>query len=246
MINQLKYLITLQDLDSKILTIKSKLDEIPTRLEKADLLLRESQGSYNIIKKQLDELEKKKRAKEKELEVINDKIQKLKNRTSEIKTNKEYQAHLKEIENVEKERSDIEDEILNIMIDIDSVTKQLKDEEKKLNLEKEKIKNVKEQIQKEKQDMEYELSNVKTSRNELMEKIDQELYEQYINLLETCNGLAVTEAINEVCQGCNMNIPPQLFVELKKNENIITCPQCHRILYYKNRLSPQNDTPNTN
>jgi predicted nucleic acid-binding Zn-ribbon protein len=30
-----------------------------------------------------------------------------------------------------------------------------------------------------------------------------------------------------------MNIPPQLFVEIKKNEKIIQCPQCNRILYWK-------------
>ena len=35
-------------------------------------------------------------------------------------------------------------------------------------------------------------------------------------LLEKCNGLAVVEARDEICQGCNMNIPPQMFVELRK------------------------------
>jgi predicted nucleic acid-binding Zn-ribbon protein len=56
-------------------------------------------------------------------------------------------------------------------------------------------------------------------------------------LLEICAGLAVIEVKDEICQGCNMNIPPQLFVELKKNEEIYNCPHCRRIIFYKNSTS---------
>jgi len=63
--------------------------------------------------------------------------------------------------------------------------------------------------------------------------IDKDVYNQYVQLMESSNAIAVIEAKNEVCQGCNMNIPPQLFVEIKKNDTIINCPQCRRILFYK-------------
>ena len=45
--------------------------------------------------------------------------------------------------------------------------------------------------------------------------------------------MALAEARGEACSGCYMSIPPQVFVNVKKNENIITCPNCGRILYYK-------------
>jgi predicted nucleic acid-binding Zn-ribbon protein len=45
----------------------------------------------------------------------------------------------------------------------------------------------------------------------------------------------VVEARDEICQGCNMNMPPQMFVELKKNAEIIQCLQCERILYWKEK-----------
>ncbi len=46
-------------------------------------------------------------------------------------------------------------------------------------------------------------------------------------------GLAVAEVIDEICQGCFLHIPPQLYVEIKLNQTIKYCPQCGRILYYK-------------
>ena len=58
-------------------------------------------------------------------------------------------------------------------------------------------------------------------------------YLGYVELMKSLNALAVTEVRDEVCQGCHMNIPPQLFVEIKKKDKLIQCPQCRRILYYK-------------
>jgi len=50
-------------------------------------------------------------------------------------------------------------------------------------------------------------------------------------LRDSGDGVAVTTARNELCSGCDMNIPPQLYVEIRKNEEILQCPQCRRILY---------------
>ncbi len=231
---QLRGLIELQEIDSKILDIKRILDNIPFRISEAEKPLKDLQSSLEVIKQKLASLEKEKRNKELQLDDTNEKINKLKSRFKEIKTNKEYQAYLKEIELLEKERYKIEDDILIAMEEIDIISKQLKLEEDKQKKEKEKIESFKNSIKQEKTEREEELKKFKELRMRLVEKLDEEIYDQYINLLETYNGLAVVEAENEICQGCNMNIPPQLFVELKKNEDIIRCPQCRRILYYKN------------
>src|SRR4030043_50165 len=166
---QIKCIVELQRIDSNILDRKHMMDVIPSKITKAEQPLKESRLALDKTKQRLGSLEKKKRDKEDELDGINEKIKKLKARIAEIKTNKEYQAHLKEIESVEKERYTVEDEILFVMEEIDASSKEIE-----------------------------------------------------------------TEAKEEICQGCNMNIPPQLFVEIKKNEEIINCPQCRRILYYKN------------
>ncbi|MGH7828550.1 MAG: C4-type zinc ribbon domain-containing protein [Candidatus Binatia bacterium] len=39
-----------------------------------------------------------------------------------------------------------------------------------------------------------------------------------------------------MCQGCYMNIPPQLWNEILKNERLNLCPSCHRILYSKSAI----------
>jgi uncharacterized protein len=167
------------------------------------------------------------------LDDAGEKIRKLKARTSEIKTNKEYQALLKEIESVEKERRSVEDEILAAMEETEAFSRLLKEEDVKFAVESAKVEEVKRKIEEERSVLGADLAEARAMRKGVAESVDPEVYGEYIKLMENCGGQAVVEAKEEICQGCNMNIPPQLFVEIKKNEEIIQCPQCRRILFYK-------------
>lgn len=231
---QLKLLINLQEIDTKILTAKRMIDKIPQKINELETPFKEALNSFNLFKQRIENLDKKKREKEHQLDDIGEKIKKLKLRTSEIKTNKEYQALLSEIDSIEKERWSIEEQILIIMEEIDAVSKQANLEETKLNADKKKVDELKNKLLEEKQFIEKELEDMKEIRSKIAGLIEDDFYKLYINLIENYNGLAVVEAKDEICLGCNMNIPPQLFVELKKNNDIITCPQCRRILYFKN------------
>ena len=233
---QIKCIVELQRIDSNILDRKHMMDVIPSKISEAEQPIKESRMALDKTKQMRSSLEKKKRDKENGLDGINEKIKKLKARIAEIKTNKEYQAHLKEIESVEKERYTVEDEILFVMEEIEASSKKIESEEAKLRTEKDKIEAFKKHLEKEMLDAEKELLTLEETRLRIVDNIDKETYNQYIVLIESCNGIAVTEAKEEICQGCNMNIPPQLFVEIKKNEEIINCPQCRRILYYKSNI----------
>jgi predicted nucleic acid-binding Zn-ribbon protein len=56
--------------------------------------------------------------------------------------------------------------------------------------------------------------------------------EQYKFLKGKRNGTAVAPAAEGFCQACHMQIPPQLYNELQRNDHLIACPSCHRILYF--------------
>ena len=231
--NNLELLIKLQELDSLILNKQSIIDEMPLKISEAELPLKEGQAALEKIKQQKDLLGKKKRDKERELDDSNEKIKKLKARTTGIKTNKEYQAHLKEIESAEKELYGLEDKILFIMEEMDAFSQDIKLEEGRIKSEKKTLETFKEKLENEISEAEKKLVSLKEAREKIVGGINSEIYTLYMGLIESSRGIAVTEVKGEVCQGCNMNIPPQLYVEIKMNEEIIQCPQCRRILYYK-------------
>jgi len=72
----------------------------------------------------------------------------------------------------------------------------------------------------------------KKERNELLiQSCDKAILGHYQKLIQKGNGLAVVSVVDGICQGCHLNIPPQLYNEVLKQKELITCPFCHRILY---------------
>ena len=228
----LRLLIDLQRKDSLILEKRRFIDKVPMRIFEVDEPLKQAKRELDNMKKKNEIASQKKREKEIALSEAQEKIRKMKARVSDLKTNKEYQAYQKEIEASEKEIFTIEDGILQLMEEVDVVSKELKEKEAGVNAEIEKMNVFKKELDTEVAKHEKELDALKEERVGTVARIDPDIYNTYMTLLrDSGDGVAVTTARNELCSGCDMHIPPQLYVEIRKNEEIIQCPQCRRILY---------------
>ncbi|UCE79418.1 MAG: hypothetical protein JSV13_01945 [Nitrospiraceae bacterium] len=230
--DHLKHLIALQDTDSQILFKKRFIEKVPKRIHEVDEPLKKAQYELEAIRQKSKYIAKKRKEQEAYLEDILAKVEKMKSRVSEIKTNKEYQAYLKEIEVFQHEISEVEENILVLMEELDDSVQREKEKENIVNREVEKINRFKKELDAEVHLHKEELAVLQEKRQEHISVLDGDTYNIYMTLIDTKQGVAVTRARDEICQGCNMHVPPQLFVELKKNKDIIQCPQCSRILYY--------------
>ncbi|GAB4390713.1 MAG: C4-type zinc ribbon domain-containing protein [Thermodesulfovibrionales bacterium] len=235
---QLRLLVELQKLDSVIIEKDRQIRAIPARISSAEKPLRQAEARLEGQRSQYRAAEKKRKDKEMELDRLGDRIAKLKDRTAAIKDNKAYQAHLKEIESAEKEHYLLEDEILALMETLEAEAKEVKEAEKALEAEKAREAELKRELDAEVAEARGKLDALKEKRKEIVAPLEQENYALYMGLLKTKAGLAVCEVRDEVCQGCNMNIMPQLYVEIKKNQEISQCPQCGRILYHPDEGRP--------
>jgi hypothetical protein len=47
-----------------------------------------------------------------------------------------------------------------------------------------------------------------------------------------------------MCAGCRLQIPPQLVAEVKRSQDLHTCPYCHRMLYWDGDV-PAEQKPHT-
>ncbi|MEN8262469.1 MAG: C4-type zinc ribbon domain-containing protein [Nitrospirota bacterium] len=238
---QLKLLIDLQDVDSAVLLIAEQIESLPARLDQFKIPLKEAKEAFQKAQAKNESLIKKKKEKDLKLDEIQDTIDKMKSRSGEVKTNKEYDAHLKEIESFKKNIYKTEDEILALMEGIENFSSELKDEEIKIKKVEEEYKQQEKVIGEEQKKLHADMETQKARRNEFIDKLEKGNYRQYINLLERSGGKAVVETKNEVCYGCNTNIPPQLFNDIKKNEGIFTCFYCKRFLFFKEPVPEENE-----
>ena len=56
----------------------------------------------------------------------------------------------------------------------------------------------------------------------------------YEKVLTGRDGVALAAVKGKSCQGCFMNLPPQVINEIKMKDKMITCDSCARILYIEN------------
>ena len=234
---QLGLLIQLQELDASLRIRNEQKNRLPESLAALERRRAAAQEDLETVKGALQTAQKNKRDRDKDLEAGAQKVEKLKSRASEIKTNKEYQALLKEIEAAEQENKSMEDDILQLMEKIDGAARQITEAEQRTKEEDAVIRSEQKQLEADFAKLEEEVRSVEQARQELVSRVQPTVLHQYQRLLASKAGSAMAEARSESCSGCYMSIPPQVFVNVKKNESIITCPNCGRILYYKEAIS---------
>jgi predicted nucleic acid-binding Zn-ribbon protein len=237
---KLSLLIQLQEIDAKIRTQIAQKNRLPEALATLELRRVSINDNLDKVQEALLAAQKDKRDRDKDLEAGVQKVEKLKARSAEIKNNKEYQALLKEIEAAEQENKAVEDDILGLMEKIDAAAGQITIAEQRAKEEAAEIQVEQKQHEAVLAKLEEELKAIEEERQKAIARIPKQLLSQYQKLLGTKAGIAIAEARGESCSGCYMSIPPQVYVNVKKNESIITCPNCGRILYFKETIVQKN------
>ena len=128
---QLPILIDLQTIDLRILEIKDQERKLPALLQASENPLLEARTRSQILTSELESLNKDRRERERDLEAHEAQVGKMRTRLMELKTNKEYQAHLFEIEMSNKKKGSIEEQILTLMERIEQNQAALKESEAK-------------------------------------------------------------------------------------------------------------------
>jgi uncharacterized protein len=69
-------------------------------------------------------------------------------------------------------------------------------------------------------------------RQALVDAVDLALRSRYEIILARRGGLAVVPVRDGTCLGCRMRVPPQLYNQIQRNDQIILCPSCQRMLHW--------------
>src|SRR5581483_8176536 len=216
--NQIAVLETLQQLDLELGELEDNLEKYPQEMTRCEEELRRIKESVSKIKEELNGRKKK------------EKIKRLEGRLFEIKTYKEYEALQKEVAEAKKLTAEIEEEILKEMESVEDLEALLKEKENELAERGKEYEEVINSYNGKINELKSVYETKKQEKKRVTSIVSPEILSMY-ERIRTRNGVALAPARNEICTGCNMNIPPQLFNEVLTSSRMIQCPNCHRILY---------------
>lgn len=151
----------------------------------------------------------------------------------EIKTNKEFQAVGREISAAKKQVTDIEELLLQKISEIEALSATLAAKKSQISeLAENSVQHIS-QKQSEIDKLDSDMTDDLVRRETIAKELPASLMKKFGMLREQRRGRALAVARDGYCMGCNMHLPPQLYNNLYKKEELLTCPHCQRILILK-------------
>lgn len=229
---QLKLLENLQQIDVVLQEKKTALTSLPAKLESLKEDVSRLEAALDAERQRLSEAERYRRELEEAIKSNQEQMNKAKARLPQIRTSKEYMATQRELETMRKANQEREDEMLKLMEAIEASKKSVETHDAELASLKQHVSEEEQETSQSLNTLEAEVANLETQRAGKVTGVRKDILNHY-SWIQSRLGNAVVPARNGVCTGCNMHLPPQLFIVLQRGETVEHCPSCRRIVYFE-------------
>jgi predicted nucleic acid-binding Zn-ribbon protein len=210
---------------------RQALQRLPQEIAAIDKKVADIDAAEKKAHDDLESMKVKRRDVEKKLREHEDHLKKSRGQQSLVKTNEEYTAMLKEISNLETSISDEEEQLLILMDGIESAEKSTATRAEVLKAEKTTKLAERERLEGEVRRLQAEAQKLGAEKPKILSEISPAYQKRYERLVPH-RDVVVVRAEGDHCGGCRQQIPAQLAVEVRNNNQFITCPACGRILVH--------------
>ena len=230
MLDVIQHLLELQELDVKIIDAERMLETLPDKKKKLEAKVRQLEERCDQLAARDKDTQKERHNLDVAIKAEEEKIDKYLKQQMDVKTNKEYQAITHEIETTRDAIGELEEKVLEMMEAEEQAEQEKQRADKKLKEAEEKAAVEKKGIDAQIESYNTLMEELTSKRDSLRTRIDIDALDRYDILLERFPGKAVVEVKNGYCLGCNMDVTPQVLVEVRQQEKMTFCNHCLRIL----------------
>jgi predicted nucleic acid-binding Zn-ribbon protein len=223
---------TVARIEASLAAHRLSLQRLPQEIAAIDKAIAAIDAAEKKAHDDLEEMKKQRRDVERKLREHEDHLKKIRGQQSLIKTNEEYTAMLKEVSNLETTISQEEEQLLILMDNIEGAEKTTAEQADRRKTDRATKSAEKSRIEGEVARITADAQKLSAEKPKVLSEISPPLVKRYERLFERHRDIAVTRVDNEHCGACRQQVPPQLAVEVRKNDQFITCPACGRILVH--------------
>ena len=232
MLEVIEKLLILQDRDRRISKLKEELMHIPAERQQHESKLNSTQTALETAKQRIKQLESDRKKLELEVEGKKQLIEKYSLQQFQTKKNEEYRALAHEIEMCKDAIVKLDDQQLEIMEQMDAAQKELVVATQSAAEARKVIDARLTDLSAREQNLKKDLAALEGNRGELASAVDEDTCTRYERLFRHKGHNVVVGIQHGVCGGCHMTLNRQVVVTCMQEQEVITCPNCGRILYY--------------
>ncbi len=240
MIPDLDKLIELQVTDTNLRRLKKSIETAEARRAEIEQEFEQHAFSIREIQNKRDTLNAKRADAEKQIAENKTYLERAERNLKHAQNSKEYETAMRETDALQKQIGAFETQIVEIMEEVEGVEKELTERADEINtLDAKRAEALKEfdaQIAVHNKEFKAETAHRATAFATLPDRLAS-IYNRLAQ--RSRDGIAVAEVVNGSCSACYVLLRPQVQVNVKKGDEIITCENCTRIMYIKGRESSE-------
>ncbi len=230
---QIEILASLQTVDREIKQFHGKKQNLLGELKARELEIQTKKREIEKLLLALAESEKQRQEKDRVLQEESKKATDRRMRMNRIKNSKELSALQREIDLIKQGNSEREEELIKLMEDLERARTVIQTKEQEVSTLQAGWERSQAELSAQLTGIDQAVSDAAARRQAIAAKVAKDLISRYEMIFSRRGGTAVVEVTGGICQGCYMNIPPQLWNEIIRNDKVHFCSSCQRILYYK-------------
>jgi len=245
--NKLANLIKLQGFDLELDSLAKKVEFKQNEIQKHAEELKALGTVLEAAKGELTKLQLRKKELELEIDGKEQQVKKLQAELNNVKTNDAYKALLKEIEQAKAAQNALEESLLNVLQKLEDDQKNLKEKEKSSKQQEQEIKTETQNSESQLTQIQNLIKDKNELRNSFSQQIEESLRTRYDSIRRNKGGQAVVPILGNACGGCRQNLTLHVINDVNKNQSLVSCETCSRILFLEetpaaspasNNLSP--------
>ena len=236
MLPDLERLIQLQDIESRAAIASKAIADAPGRIAALDALLQSATTALATAKQSLADNQTQRRSIDKDLTAAQQRVEKYKEQIMAVKTNEQLHAMQHQMKAVADEVGQHEERVLVNMMAADEINASIKKAEAALKAAQSKVTAERSAIESDTKTQQAVVAECAAERTKIVAAMDNKGALETFQRIAKVRGTAVARAEGERCTICQVRLRPAVFAEVRRNETLLQCDSCNRILYF---IAPQ-------
>lgn len=238
-LKQIQQLTVLQKVDDEILTLEAELEAAPRDLAQAEErvgALRDRQGQ---IQEKIELLGAQQTRLEQEIDDDTMKVRKSKNKLMMVGNTREYHAMMREMDSLEKLNRMREEEKVALTEELAVQRQALDALGQDIAAQESEVATMRAGLDARLEEGGKQLEKLTKQRQTAGKAVPRPILGRYELIRSRLANPVIVSVTGGVCSGCNITIPPQIYNDLQKGQQIISCPNCQRLMYWTEHVKDE-------
>ena len=232
MLPDLRSLIALQELELRAGHAQRVVNEAPERIAALDAKLAAATAAVETARAAITDNQNLRRTVDKDLLSAQQRLDKYKEQSMAVKTNAEFHAMQHQMTAVKAEIDQFESRTLEVMMAADEAAAGLKRAEAQLKSDQGAVAAERAAIERDRDQQAQVVTACTAERKAIVGSMTPSVVSTFEKVSRQRGGIGLARAEKERCVVCQVRLRPMVFNAVMRNDAIVQCDSCQRILYY--------------